>query len=74
MIYVFRVKFNTFEVFKHFQLHNEHENNQIQRFRTNWEKKYSNNEFDDYRFEHDIEWKSIISKILEQNETIERLK
>ncbi len=38
MIYVLRVKLNTFEVFKHFQLHNEHENNRVRRFRTNWEK------------------------------------
>jgi hypothetical protein len=74
MIYVLRVKLNTFETFKHFQLHNEHENNQIRRLRTNWKKEYSNNEFDDYRFEHDIEWKSIVSKILKQNEIAERLK
>jgi hypothetical protein len=74
MIYVFRVKLNTFEVFKHFQLHNEHEDNRVRRFRTNWEKKYSSNEFDDYRFEYDIKWKSIVSKILEQNKIVERLK
>ncbi len=74
MIYVFRVKLNTFEVFKHFQLHNEHENNWIRRFCTNWRRKYSSNEFDDYRFEHDIKWKSIVSEILEQNEIVERLK
>jgi hypothetical protein len=74
MIHILRVKLNTFDVFKHFQLHNEHENNRIRRFRTNWRKEYSNNEFDDYRFEHDIEWKSIVSKILEQNEIVERLK
>jgi hypothetical protein len=65
MIYVLRVKLNTFKAFKHFQLHNEHENNRIRRFRTNWKKEYSNNEFDDYRFEHDIEWKSIVSRIFE---------
>ncbi len=74
MIYVLRVKSNTFEAFRHFQLHNEHEDNRVRRFRTNWEKKYSSNEFDDYRFEHDIKWESIVSKILEQNEMIERLK
>ncbi len=74
MIYVFRVKLNTFEVFKHFQLHNEHENNRVRLLRTNWEKEYSNNQFDDYRFEHDIKWKSIVSKILEQNEIVECLK
>jgi hypothetical protein len=74
MIYVLRVKLNTFEAFKHFQLHNEHENNQVRRFRTNWKKKHSSNEFDDYRFEHNIEWKLIVSKILEQNEIVERLK
>jgi hypothetical protein len=74
VIYVLRVKSNMFEVFKHFQLHNEHEDNRVRRFRTNWEEKYSNNEFDDYRFEHDIEWKSIVSKILEQNEIVKRLK
>jgi hypothetical protein len=54
MIYVLRVKSYTFEVFRHFQPHNEHENNRIRRFCTNWKKKYSSNEFDDYRFEHDI--------------------
>ncbi len=74
MIYVLRVKSNTFEAFKHFQLHNEHENNRVRRLRTNWRKKYSSNEFDDYRFEHDIEWELIVSKILEQNEVVERLK
>jgi hypothetical protein len=74
MIYVLRVKSNTFEAFKHFQLHNEHRNNQIRRLRTNWEKEYSSNEFDDYRFEHDIKWKSIVSKIFEQNEIVECLK
>jgi hypothetical protein len=74
IIYVLRVKSNTFEAFRHFQLHNEHENNRVRRLRTNWEKKYSSNEFDDYRFEHDIEWKSIVSEILEQNEIVERLK
>jgi hypothetical protein len=74
MIYVLRVKSNTFEVFKFFQLHNDHENNRIRRFRTNWKEEYSNNEFDDYRFKHDIEWKSIVSEILEQNEAIERLR
>jgi hypothetical protein len=74
MIYVLRVKSNTFEAFRHFQLHNKHEDNRIRRFRTNWKKEYSSNEFDDYRFEHDIEWKSIVLKILEQNEIVERLK
>ncbi len=54
MIYVLRIKLNTFEIFKHFQQHNKHENNRVWRFHINWEKKYSNNEFDDYRFEHDI--------------------
>jgi hypothetical protein len=74
VIYVLRVKSNTFEAFKHFQLHNEHENNRVRRLRTNWERKYSSNEFDDYCFEHDIEWKSIVSEILEQNEIVERLR
>ncbi len=55
MIYVLCVKLNMFKAFKHFQLHNEHENNWVRRFRTNWEKEYSSNEFDDYRFEHDIQ-------------------
>jgi hypothetical protein len=74
MIYVLRVKLNTFEAFRHFQLYNEHENNRVRHLCTNWKKEYSNNEFDDYRFEHDIEWKSIVSKIFEQNKIIERLK
>jgi hypothetical protein len=74
VIYVLRVKSNTFDAFKHFQQHNEHENNRIRRLRTNWEKKYFNDEFDKHRFEHDIEWKSIVSKISKQNEIVERLK
>ncbi len=38
IIYVLRVKSNTFDAFKHFQQHNEHENNRVRRFRTNWER------------------------------------
>jgi hypothetical protein len=74
VIYVLRVKSNTFEAFKHFQQHNEHENNWIRRLRINWDEEYSSNEFDDYRFEHDIQWKSIVSEISKQNEVVERLK
>jgi hypothetical protein len=37
-------------------------------------KKYFNDEFDNHRFEHEIEWKSIASKISKQNEILERLK
>jgi hypothetical protein len=74
VIYVLRVKSDTFEAFRHFQLHNEHEDNRVQRLRTNWKREYSNNEFDDYRFEHNIEWESIVSKIFKQNEIVERLK
>jgi hypothetical protein len=74
VIYVFNVKSDTFKVFKHFQLHNEHENNRVQRLCTNWEKEYSSNEFDDYRFEYDIKWKLIVSEIFEQNEIVEHLK
>ncbi len=37
MIYVLRVKLNTFDAFKHFQQHNEHEDNRVRRFCTNWE-------------------------------------
>jgi hypothetical protein len=33
MIYVLRVKFNTCNIFKHFQQHNEHENNRVRHFR-----------------------------------------
>ncbi len=33
MIYVLGVKFDTFNVFKHFQQYNEHENNRVRRFR-----------------------------------------
>jgi hypothetical protein len=55
MIYVLRVKSNTFNVFKHFQQHNEHENNQIHRLRIDWKKEYFSDEFNNYRFEHDIE-------------------
>jgi hypothetical protein len=74
MIYVLRVKFDTFNVFKHFQQHNEHENNWMRRFRIDWKKKYFNDEFDNHRFEHDIEWKSIVSKTSKQNEIVKRLK
>jgi hypothetical protein len=62
IIDVLRVKLNTFNVFKHFQQHNEHEDNRVRHFRTNWEKKYFNDEFDKHRFEHDIEWKLITLK------------
>ncbi len=54
MIYVFRVKFNTFEAFRYFQQHNEHENNRIRRLRIDWKKKYFNDEFDNHHFKHDI--------------------
>jgi hypothetical protein len=74
MIYVLRVKSNTFDAFKHFQQHNEHEDNRVRRLRTNWEREYFNDEFDKYRFEHDIEWKSIVSETSKQNEVVERLK
>ncbi len=62
MIYVLRVKFDTFDVFKHFQQHNEHENNRMRCLRIDWKKKYFNDEFNNHRFEHDIEWKSIVLK------------
>jgi hypothetical protein len=74
IIYVLRVKLNTFDIFKHFQQYNEHEDNRIRHFYTNWEKKYFNDEFDNHYFKHDIEWKLIMSKTLKQNEIIERLK
>ncbi len=74
VIYVFRVKSNTFEAFKHFQRHNEHENNRMQRLRIDWKEEYSNNKFDDYYFEHDIQWEFIVLKISKQNEVVERLK
>jgi hypothetical protein len=62
IIYVFRVKSYTFNIFKHFQQYNEHKNNRVRRFRIDWRKKYFNDEFDNHRFEHDIEWKSIVLK------------
>jgi hypothetical protein len=74
MIYVLRVKFNTFDAFKHFQQHNEHENNRVRRLRIDWEKEYFNDEFNNHRFEHDIEWKLIVLKTLKQNEIVKRLK
>jgi hypothetical protein len=74
MIYVLRVKFNTFDVFKHFQQHNEHENNRVRRLRINWEKKYFSDEFDNHQFEHEIKWKLIVLKSSKQNEIVERLK
>jgi hypothetical protein len=74
MIYVLRVKFDTFDVFRHFQQHNEHEYNRVRRFRIDWEKEYFNDEFDNHRFEHDIEWKLIVSETSKQNEIVERLK
>jgi hypothetical protein len=74
MIYVLRVKFNTFDVFKHFQQHNEHKNNRVRHLRIDWKKKYFNDEFDNHRFEYNIEWKSIVSKTSKQNEIVKRLK
>jgi hypothetical protein len=74
MIYVFSVKFDTFNAFKHFQQHKKHENNRVRRLRIDWKKKYFNNEFDNHRFEHDIEWKSIVLKTSKQNEIVEHLK
>jgi hypothetical protein len=74
MIYVLRVKLNMFDAFKHFQQHNEHENNRVHHFCIEWSKKYFNDEFDNYRFEHDIKWKLIVSKTSKQNEIVERLK
>jgi hypothetical protein len=74
VIYVLRVKSNTFNAFKHFQQHNEHEDNRVRRLRTNWKKEYFNDEFDKHRFEHDIKWKSIVSKTSKQNKVVERLK
>jgi hypothetical protein len=74
VIYVLRVKSDTFDAFRHFQQHNEHENNRVRRLRIDWEKKYFNDEFDYHRFEHDIEWESIVSKTSKQNEVVERLR
>jgi hypothetical protein len=74
VIYVLRVKFDTFDAFRHFQQHNEHENNRVRRLRIDWKKEYFSDEFDNHRFEHEIEWKSIVSKISKQNEIVERLK
>jgi hypothetical protein len=74
VIYMLRVKLNTFDAFRYFQQHNEHEDNRIRRLCTNWKKKYFNDEFDNHRFEHDIDWKSIVSKTSKQNEIVERLK
>jgi hypothetical protein len=74
IIYILRVKLNTFDVFKHFQQYNEHEDNRVRRLCTNWEKEYFNDEFDKHRFEHDIEWKSIVSKTSKQNEVVKRIK
>jgi hypothetical protein len=74
VIYVLRVKSNTFDVFRHFQQNNEHENNRVRRLRIDWERKYFNDEFDNHRFENDIEWKSIVSETSKQNEVVEHLK
>ncbi len=74
VIYVLRVKSNTFNAFRHFQQHNEHENNRVRRLRIDWRKKYFNDKFDNHRFKHDIEWKSIVSKTSKQNEVVKRLK
>jgi hypothetical protein len=74
VIYVLRVKSNTFEVFQHFQQYNEHENNRIQRLRIDWKRECFSNEFDDYRFEHNIQWKLIVLEISKSNEVVERLR
>jgi hypothetical protein len=74
MIYVLRVKSSTLNVFKHFQQHNEHEDNWIHHFRINWKEEYFNEKFINHCFKHDIEWESIVSKTSKQNEVVERLK
>jgi hypothetical protein len=74
VIYVLRVKFDTFDAFRHFQQNNEHENNRVRRLRIDWKKKYFSDEFDNHRFEHDIEWKSIVSRTSKQNKIAERWK
>ncbi len=74
VIYVLRVKSDTFDAFRHFQQHNEHENNRVRRLRIDWKKEYFSDEFDNHRFEHDIEWESIVSETSKQNEIVERLK
>jgi hypothetical protein len=74
VIYVLRVKSDTFNAFRHFQQHNKHEDNRVRRLRTNWKRKYFSDEFDKHRFEHDIEWESIVSETSKQNEVVERLK
>ncbi len=74
MIYVLPVKFNTFEAFRHFKQHNEHENNRIRCLRIDWRKEYFNDEFDNHCIEHDIQWKSIVSKTSKQNDVVERLR
>ncbi len=74
VIYVLRVKSGTFDAFRHFQQHNEHENNRVRPLRIDWEEEYFSDEFDNHRFENDIEWKSIVSKTSKQNEIVERLK
>jgi hypothetical protein len=74
VVYVLRVKSDTFDAFRHFQQHNEHENNRVRRLRIDWKKEYFSDEFDNHRFEHDIEWKSIVSETSKQNEIVERLR
>jgi hypothetical protein len=74
VIYVLRVKLNTFDAFRHFQQHNEHEDNRVRRLRIDWKKEYFSEKFDNHRFEYDIKWKSIVSKTSKQNEIVERLK
>ncbi len=55
MIYVLRVKSNTFKAFRHFQQYNKHENNRMRCLRIDWKKKYLSKKSNDYRFEHDIQ-------------------
>jgi hypothetical protein len=74
VIYVLSVKFDTFDAFRHFQQHNEHEDNRVRRLRIDWKEKYFSDEFDNHRFEHAIEWKSIVSETSKQNEVVERLR
>jgi hypothetical protein len=74
VVYVLRVKSDTFDAFRHFQQHNEHEDNRVRRLRIDWKEEYFSDEFDNHRFEHDIEWESIVSKTSKQNEVVERLK
>lgn len=72
-LYILRSKDAAFEAFKHFHRHNEHGDNRIHRLRTDYGGEYVMTEFDNYRFEHGIDWEPTVPGNPQQNGAAERL-